>query len=400
MTDLDRCLSAIEPQAVVDLVAELVRIPSINWGPAGEQGGGTFEQEIGVFVAEYFGRAGLEPQVQPVADHRANVVARLPGAGPRVLWLDAHMDTVPVEGMEGDPFSGEVRDGRLYGRGSCDTKATLGAMMYAVGLLARQGATPPASVVLTATVDEEARCGGILRLKESGLTADGAVVGEPTELNLVAATKGAARWQVRTRGVGVHTCHPEKGHNAVYDMARVITALEDRLIPSLQRKSHPLVGSPRLTVSLIRGGQRCNIVPDECVVDLDRRVLPGETPEEVIGGVGEFLQELSAEIPGLQVEMLPPYTFVPGTEATPDDEVYQALHGAIAGALGSCQVVGVPYTTHCSIIEQMGIPSVTFGPGSIEQAHTINEWVATEQIVRAAETLVRLCLTFGATALS
>lgn len=395
MADENRLVGSVEPEDAIELVAELVRIPSVNWGPAGEQRGGDYEEHCATFVEDYFRRLGLEPEAQQVEGERRNVIVRVPGSGAKTLVLDAHMDTVPTEGMPGDPFSGEVRDGRLYGRGACDTKATLGAMMYAVGHLARQGVTPPADIVLTATADEEGRFAGMRKLRDCGLTADGAVVGEPTELELVAATKGAVRWQIRTTGVGVHTCHPEKGHNAVYDMARVVTAFEERFIPTLERKSHPLVGTPRLTVSIIHGGRRANIVPDECVIDLDRRVLPGETQEEAVGEVESFLAELRQEIPRLRCEMVTPYVFAPGTETGPEDETYQAMHAAIGATLGSCNVTGVPYTTHCSVFQQMGIPSVTFGAGSIDQAHTTDEWVETQQIVRAVEILLRLCTTFG-----
>ncbi len=396
MPDIAQLVAAINSRDLTGLVSQLVQIPSISWGPAGEQMGGRFEADMVQFLTDYFGRAGVSTELQEAAPGRHNVLATIPGAGPKSLVLDAHLDTVPVENMEIEPFSGEVRDGRLYGRGACDTKATLGAMMYVVALLAREKVRPPATIRFTGTVDEETGFCGITALAASGLKADGAVVGEPTDLQLVVATKGAARMKIRATGRAAHTAQPEQGHNAVYDMARVVTALQDRLAPRLARKTHPLVGSPRLTVSIIQGGRRANIVPDECTIDVDRRVLPGETREEVLGEIEAFVQEMRTEIEGAELEVLEPYAFVLGTECTPEDEVYAAAQKAVQAVLGTCRPKGVPYTTHGSTFQQMGIPNITFGAGSIDQAHTANEWVEVAQLPKAAEILLRICLTFGA----
>jgi acetylornithine deacetylase len=258
---------------VAQLTSDMVRIDSTNPGPAGEAVPGPREADISRFVLEWLRDRGLQAERREFLPGRFNVTAVVPGAGPRRLLLDAHTDTVPTEGMEGEPLSGEVRDGKVYGRGACDDKGTLAAMMCALASLVEHGVTPPATIELLASGDEEGGFKGIRDWVARGGRADGAIVGEASEMRLIAASKGALRCKIRTRGRSVHTSVPELGANAVVHMARVICALEDRLKPRLVSREHPLLGTPRLTIAMIDGGRRANIVPDECVIDIDRRVL-------------------------------------------------------------------------------------------------------------------------------
>ncbi len=320
-------------KSATELAAKLISIPSTNPGPSVTGEERACEANVGALVAEVLEGAGIEVTRQNVAPGRDNIIATIPGRGDAQLLLDAHMDTVPADNMDIEPFAGEIRNGRLYGRGACDTKATLAAMVHALTVLAKAEERPPATVTFVGSVDEEAGFSGMYKLAQSGITADAAVVGEPTGLALVTATRGVARWQIRTRGLAAHTCHPERGVNAIYKMADVITALRERIMANFGEQTHPLLGSPQMTVSIIRGGARCNVVPDECTIDIDRRILPGDRQEDVIGEVEAVLSELREADADLDVEMLEAYTFVPGTEIPDDAAIVQAARRAAEDAL-------------------------------------------------------------------
>lgn len=378
-----------------ELVSELVAIPSPNTGRPGAEPAISCEEHVAQFVTTFLEDLGLEVRHQPVVGERHNVLTTIRGRGEKTLLLDAHMDTVPAENMEIEPFSGEAKDGRVYGRGACDNKGSLAAMLWALRDLTEHD-PPAATVRFSATVDEEVGFRGMRKLAESGLSADAAVVAEPTRLDVVVATKGAARWKIHTRGVAAHTSRPELGVNAIYKMADVIAALHARLVPELARRRHPLLGEPKLTVSVIEGGRLVNIVPDECVIEVDRRLLPGEEETQVVAEVQELLDDLRREDLQLEVSMEEPYLFLPGTEVPETGRIAQAaLAGArAAGARG--KIAGVPFTSHASVLAPLGIPTILFGPGDADLAHGPVEYVEIEQVERAAQAYAHIARAFGA----
>jgi len=381
---------------VVELTSRMVRIESINPGPAGDDVPGRREADISAFVREWLQEHGLPAERREFFPGRFNVLATVPGAGPRRLLLDAHTDTVPVEGMAGDPLSGDIRDGRVYGRGAVDDKGTLAAMMCALAGLVADGLTPPATIELLASGDEEGGFRGIRDWVEQDGRADGALVGEASELGLIAAAKGAVRLKIRTHGKAVHASVPELGVNAVTAMARVICGIEDRLKPRLAARQHPLLGSPRLTVAIIRGGWRGNIVPDLCEIDLDRRLLPEETRESALAELDALLDELRAEHPDLNVERCEPYSHVIAPECPLDDPLLLTAAEALRREGLPAEPRGVPYTTHASVLAEAGIPCITLGPGSIDQAHSPDEWVEVSQLKTAVRLYRCIFETFGA----
>jgi succinyl-diaminopimelate desuccinylase len=380
---------------VVDLLSRLVAIPSTNVMVGGQPEDACYEYEIAPFVRDQMVGLGLDVQIQDVVDGRANVlgIVRGPQDGPTVL-LDAHMDTVPGVEMEIEPFSPVVRDGRLYGRGACDTKGALAAMICAAAALRKLGA-PPATVIVSATVDEEARFRGILKVIESGIRADAAVVGEPTQLDIVTAHKGVVRYQVVTHGKAAHSANPQRGVNAIYHMCRVVEGIESKIIPALNAKTHPLLDAPRITVGKIRGGRQANIVPESCTIDVDRRTLPGETREDALGEIQALLDALHAEDPQFDAQVIEPHTVQAGLETPTDHPFVQALCAAVRRVRGRPRVAGVPYATHASPLHSAGIPSVVFGPGDIQYAHAAVEFVPIREVVQAAEILAEACFRFG-----
>lgn len=384
------------PPLVAQLTAQMVRIESTNPGPAGEDLPGRREADISAFVLEWLRARGVSADRREFLSGRFNVSAVVPGAGPRRLLLDAHTDTVPTEGMAGDPFSGEIRDGRVIGRGACDDKGTLAAAMCALAGLVADGVQPPATIELLASGDEEGGFRGIRDWVVRGGRADGAIVGEASELQLIAAAKGAVRLKVRTHGNSVHTSVPELGVNAVTAMARVICGIEDELKPKLAACTHPLLGTPRLTVSMVHGGRRANIVPDFCEIDLDRRLLPAETRESALAEIDALLADLRSRHSDLSVERCEPYSYVIAPECPLDDPLLLAAAEALRAEGLPGEPRGVPYTTHASVLAEAGIPCITLGPGSIDQAHSPDEWVEISQLEAAVRLYRRLFETFGA----
>ena len=276
--------------AVTGLLSDLVAIPSVN--PMGRplSGPGFLEAGMSDFLERWFRDRGIPFERQTVSPGRDNLIARYESPrGRRTVLFDAHQDTVPTDGMTIDPFAAEIRDGKLYGRGACDIKGGMAAMLIALDRLVRERPEGSASVVMACTVDEEFTHTGSSHLATSPHGADVAVVAEPTMLNLVTRHKGAVRWKIRTRGIACHSSTPHLGRNAIYRMAAVVDALAGHA-EELARSSDPILGPPTLSVGRIEGGQSVNVVPDWCEIEIDRRVIPGEVPLDCLKRVEELLR--------------------------------------------------------------------------------------------------------------
>jgi acetylornithine deacetylase/succinyl-diaminopimelate desuccinylase family protein len=363
---------------VLQTLADLVAIRSVNLA----YGGGVTEEQVALYVEKFFAGRGIETFRQDVAPGRFNVIARIAGSRPgRRVILEAHMDTVSVSGMSIAPFEPRIEDGLLYGRGSCDTKAGLAAMMHAVAGLRERGITPPCEVWLAAVVDEEYSFRGVTRLCE-GLHADAAIVAEPTELRAVIASKGVLRWKVSTLGKAAHSAKPHLGVSAIQSMAHVLLALE-REAGLLARKTNPLLGPATLSVGMIRGGEQINFVPDRCEIWIDRRLLPGEDPHTVWRDVGAMLEGLRAQAPELAVEMDPPTIADDAMETGAAEAVVQVAQRVLRSNGGDPDPSGVPFGSDASKLARQGIPTIIFGPGSIDRAHTAVEYVECDQVVSA-----------------
>jgi succinyl-diaminopimelate desuccinylase len=385
----------MEPIAILK---DLIALPSVN--PMGRSVAGPelFEGRMTDYLVEYFARLGVPYQRIEVVPGRANVVARLDRPGSKTtLLFDAHQDTVPVDGMTIAPFAPVERDGRLYGRGACDVKGGMAAMLAAFARLVRERPPAAVNVVMSCTCDEESTVLGILDLiklwsdparKGSMLDSrpDAAVVAEPTELDVVVAHKGATRWKLVTRGRACHSSSPADGVNAIYRMGRVLECLEEFASELPTRVApHPLCGPPTFSVGRIEGGISVNTVPDECAIEIDRRTIPGEETTDAVAEVTDFLRGRL----DFEVEMLPPWT---RAQALPDRENLpwaDRLLPHVRAVRGRGEKVGVPYGTHASRLAAAGLPSVVFGPGSIAQAHTKDEWIAIDELNAASEIYYR-----------
>lgn len=376
-----------------ELTGTLARLISIN--SVNPEWNGPGEAEAGAFVREFLEKSGLEVWVDEVLPGRGNIIARLPGRdSSRSVLLEAHLDTVSVADMTIPPFDPVIHDGRIYGRGSCDTKAGLAAMMTALTSLHGEGVKPPCDVYFAAVVDEENAFRGVLRLitwmREKGIHPEAAIVAEPTGLRAVTCNKGVLRWQIETRGVAAHSSKPYLGKNAIVAMARVIERLES-YHATLRERTHPLVGEATCTISLIEGGAQVNFVPECCLITLDRRMLPGETGDSVLA---EY-QSLLADSPVGELVIHVPHLSDEAMETAPDSPFVRTA-GAVLAEMGLDSVpTGVPFGCDVTKLHRADIPGIIFGPGSIDQAHAAVEWVELDQVELALAFHRRFLLSYG-----
>lgn len=371
---------------VIQTLADLVRINSVN--ASYKHGPG--EAEVAAYVRRFFESRGLEVCEQPVFPGRNNVLVRLLGRNrQRCVVLEAHTDTVSVEGMTIPPFDPAIRDGRMYGRGSCDTKAGLATMMHAVASLHEAGTQPACDVLLAAVVDEEFSYRGVVKLCED-LQADAAIVAEPTELRAVIATKGVLRFRILVHGKAAHSSKPHLGVNAITGMARVIMTLEADQA-RLHSICHPLVGHGTRSIGVIHGGVQVNFVPDRCVIEIDHRLLPGETAASALA----HYQALLAAVTDVRAEVEEPPLLVDEALDTPAGAAVVKTAAHVLAGLGlDPSPTGVPFGCDASKLARAGIPSIVFGPGSIDRAHTADEYVELDQVEKAFEFQRRFLLAF------
>ncbi len=376
------------------LLAKLVSIPSVN--PMGRvlEGDQVLEGRLTDFLESWFRERGLDCRRDPVAPGRDNLLARYDAPGSsRLILFDVHQDTVPVDGMTIPPFDPVVEGGRLHGRGSCDVKGSMAAMMTAFERLARERPAGSASVLLAFTVDEEFTHMGASRLAASRHGASLAIVAEPTSLDLVDCHKGALRWLIQTKGTACHSSSPDLGANAIYRMAAVIRVLEDYARDLQAGSVDPVLGPATFSVGRITGGQSVNIVPDLCSIEVDRRLLPGETALDAIGAVRGRLDHALGRPDWIEFEK--PWVHLPPLERKEGHHI-SALQAAVTQAVGRKPLVrGVPFGTDAGPLDEAGTPCVVFGPGDIAQAHTKNEWIDLEQVDLAALAYYQIAIELG-----
>lgn len=386
------------PLDPVALLGDLVAIPSVNPMGRALSGPEYFEYRMTEYLEALFERLGLPHQRQPLEPLRENIVARLDGEVPpeqggRLIMFEAHQDTVPVDGMTIEPWTPTIREGRMYGRGACDIKGGMAAMLSALARLIDERPAGLPTIIMACTINEEHGYSGakdLARLWQPGADSliprcpDGAIVAEPTDLQVVVAHKGALRWRIHTAGRAAHSSQPHLGQNAIFRMARVLAALEDyqREVATTVAR-HPLCGQATFSVGTITGGISVNTVPDRCTIEVDRRLLPGEQNAEALQHAIDFL----AKHPAIDFPIEHERPFMDG--ATLSDEVNGPLADRLVEVvrreIGPCEKIGVPYGTDASKIASHGVPSVVFGPGSIDQAHTCDEWLDLAELQKAAD---------------
>lgn len=366
---------------ITELLRQLVAIDSINPDLVP---GGAGEGEIARFVANWLEQAGLEVTIEEAAPQRPNVIAVARGSGGgRSLLLNAHMDTVGVAGME-RPHEPYIEENRLYGRGAYDMKGGLAAIM-AAGAAAKQRDLR-GDVIVTAVCDEEYASIGTASVVKNW-RADAAIVTEPTELDICVAHKGFCWLDIETAGVAAHGSLPELGIDAIAKMGKVLVALEalDRSLRAAP--SHPLLGSGSLHASLIAGGQELSSYPERCLLNVERRTVPGETRERVEAQFQALLDQIAATDPQFKASMKTMMVREP-FEVSEEEPVFQTLLRQATRLLGDEPGVGGSFGwMDSALLAEAGIPTVIFGPGGAG-AHAVIEWSDLAQLQRCADILV------------
>lgn len=364
------------------LLRELIALPSVNpaFLPANDPHAG--EQRVADFLAAMAGCNGLEVEFQEVFPNRTNLLARLtPSRRPRHrILLAPHTDT--VGGQSPAIFQPREKQGRLHGRGACDTKGSVAAMLSALIELTRSPCRPKQTeIVFAGLVDEENGQGGSRALVAKGFKADLAIVGEPTHLQAVTAHKGDLWLQLETRGKAAHGSRPDLGRNAVHEMARIVDLIETTYAATLSRRRHALLGHPTVSVGTIAGGAQPNIVPDRCRISIDRRTIPGETEAGVRREIKSLLQrhKVKAELLNIRSALCPPM----------ETDVTLPLVKQFLASIGQTTPVGVHFFCDAAVLADGGIPSMVFGPGDIAQAHTADEWISLRQLEQGTRRLLR-----------
>jgi succinyl-diaminopimelate desuccinylase len=361
---------------LASLLERLVAIDTQN--PPGK------ETEAASLLASELDAIGFATEVRPLAHGRANVVGRIDnGAGP-CFALNSHMDTVPAGGgWTGDPFRLTERDSRLFGRGACDAKGSIVAMAEAGRLLASQRDSWCGTLVLMFVADEEINGGGSRALAKQQPKSDLIVIGEPTNNAVFAAHKGCLRPLIRAKGKAAHSGRPELGVNAILAASR-LTSLFDARDRELRALHHPLVGHASLSVTRIKGGIADNVVPDNCELVLDRRLLPGETLDAALDDLNALLTRAKRDH-GLEAEIAAIRAKVGPTETAVDDPLVRNAV-AISRARGVTFPQPGGLTGGCDLVHfhDVGAVGIVLGPGSLDVAHQPDEYVPKDDLARAA----------------
>jgi acetylornithine deacetylase len=393
------------PLDPVELLSRLVATPSVN--PMNRDVSGPIygENQLTELLLSICRDQGWTATRQQVHPGRNNLLVGIDGhplphdGGELLLW-DVHQDTVPVEGMTIEPFGGKVQGGRVYGRGACDVKGSMAAMLAALSRRTESGSRP--TIVLACTVNEECGYTGAQALSRLWgdekrpstnffpRSPDAAIVAEPTDLNVVIAHQGQVRWRCQTIGRAAHTSRPDAGVNAIYAMAQVVQAIEQYHAElSTSGADHPLCGRPSVCVSTIHGGVGINTVPERATIEIDRRLAPGESAEAAYEALLRFVSE-RVDAGRCRVEHDRPFMQSHGLADQNNVVLAERLAQIVRNHNRASELVGVRFGTDAAAIAATGVPTVVFGPGSIDQAHTADEYIGVDQLQLATEIFHRV----------
>jgi acetylornithine deacetylase/succinyl-diaminopimelate desuccinylase-like protein len=373
----------VKTEQIATWLARLVQIPSVTPEQAGPRAGTPGEARLAEAVAGWFRELGGEVYVEDVLPGRPNVYGLWRGREDRWAALDVHMDTVGVEQMTGDPFSGELRDGRVHGRGAVDTKASLAVALALLEALQHSGTAPATNLLIAATADEESLALGAPALaawvRRRGLALDQMMVAEPTGCRPVYGHKGLVRLAFDVSGQPAHSSQPQLGKNAITAAARLALALEAEHLRLAEVPSASPLGAPTLTVTLIDGGRGLNVVPDSCSLSIDRRVVSGEGADEIVAALTDLARQ-SCPLPVTTRLILAVDAFL----QAPDSPWLRQL----AEWSGQSPAIA-PYGTNAWAYGGLARECVVLGPGSIDQAHGVEEWVEVAELSKLAAIYAR-----------
>jgi acetylornithine deacetylase len=368
----------------IALTAELVRIDSRNPALAPD---GPGEIACALALRAVLDAHGFRTELLEGTRGRPSLVARIGGGAGRSLILNGHLDTVQTEGMTHAPFGAEIRDGKLWGRGACDMKGGVAAMCAAAARAQSLGLLQ-GEVIVTAVADEEWGSIGTREVIARGIRADAVVVTEPTDLAVAPAHKGFAWFTITVHGRAAHGSQHAIGIDAIRHAGHVLAeldALDNGLLTTI---THPLLGRASLHASFIEGGLGMSTYPDRCVVRLERRTVPGETPNGALRQIEAAVATVAARVPGFRADVALENSRPPSDLAV-DAPLVTTLVGATAATGERARIDGVSYWSDAALFNEAGMPTVCYGPGDIALAHGAVEWIPTAEITRVTDALTQ-----------
>lgn len=385
-----QAMSFVDQEMLVELLQQMVAIPSRN--PPGE------EKALAEFLAAKAQEWGLEAQLvpEPFPNRPQVVITHRGTSGTPVLLLNGHMDTVPEldhSRWTVPPFEGVIRDGRLYGRGAVDMKAGLAAALMAARALREAGLVLRGNLVILAAVGEEKGEPGTRHLLvEKGIRGDWGIVLEPTELSIAIAEKGLIWYHITIHGKAGHASNPTDASNPILWAARAVDAIS-QYGEHLAKRQHPLLDRPTAAVTMIHAGDKENVIPPSCLIAVDRRILPDETEAQATAELRSLLDGLRQSNPGLRYDIETVGSFA-STEIPESSDLVGVISRNIEDVLGHpAQISGTPYGSDVrSFVNDARIPAVTFGPGSILNAHCFDEYVEINEVVDCAKLLTTVAI--------
>ena len=375
-------------QEVVDLTTELVRIDSVN---SDLVQGARGESAIADFISEWFSSRDFEVHRLEKHAGRPSIVGIAKGSGGgRSLMLNGHTDTVSLGSYEGDGTAPEIRDGKMYGRGTFDMKGGLAAMMIAAERAKKQGIK--GDVIVACVSDEEAGSIGTEEVLEK-FTADGGLVVEPSYLQVTMAHRGFAWFEVTIHGLAAHGSRPDLAIDAIAHAGHFLVALDEHANALALSAGDPRLGPGSIHASLIKGGEEASSYPAACVITIERRTIPGESDEVVTAEMRQLLDGLVERIPDFS------YTLTPGLSrrpfsANPDADIVKKTLAHVENVLGAPPVIRAePFWTDAALMEEAGIPSLLFGVDG-DGAHAASEWVTLDSLGKVTTALTAIALDF------
>lgn len=382
----DRIMKEISLESIIELIKDLVAIPSYP---------GVEAQETGVaeYINQFFSKEGIMCEVIPVVDGRSNVVARLKGTGEgKTLMLTGHMDTVPPYDMSGNPLEVERQDTKLIGRGVVDMKGALACMMSAMVAIKRSGMKLKGDIVFAAVIDEEEKSEGTRALIKDKVAADAAIVGEPSQLDICIGHRGLEWFEFNFIGKTVHGGKQKEGINAITKAMKFIQKVEEELVHKVESNQHPIIGNSSLNYGLIKGGTQPSTVAGDCVLQIDRRWIPGEKYSNIIQEFQNIIDELKNEDPKFQaqlkvmdVSLMEEGYIHEAMEIDPNHPIIEIVSEATYEVRG-IKPKQVPFTAWSDgglLCNYAKIPTIIYGPGDLESAHSSSEYLEISHIIPA-----------------
>ena len=380
--------SKIKEEDIINLAQQLIRIPSDE--TAGEQ-------EVCDYLESVLKSLGMKIKIQQVKPNRPNIIAEVVGNNSgKVIMLNGHIDTVPIGDIDKwsvDPYGGNIKNNKLFGRGATDMKGSIASMIIAIKYMMNNITNFNGKIIFTGVMAEETTGIGTQKVVEDNIKADMAIVGEPSDEKIYRAHKGTMWFNLFSYGKLEHSSESNSGsNNAIINMMKLIEEI-NKISKELEMIDNDLVGHPTINVGLIEGGTKQNMIADSCKVSIDRRVLPGEDPDKIVDELRVRFNKLRSTDSRLEFDIKKD-TIREAVEVSESEQIVQELKKALNKVFNKEPIVsGMKATTDMSILVNQGkIPSVIYGPGFIKQAHTIDEFIEVERLIKSSKVYAEVLL--------